>query len=407
MLGIAGMCAALGLGRDAPGDIVPGLRLPFGSPTRGCAFLAVTVAGLAVSILGGVTHALVPDSARREPRASATLVVGGTDGCLVGAYFVSLPDGGLIYAWIGVAVAVGVLRYGLLDITVVMRRTLLYAPLIGLIALVLAGVSTALSRFAPSGPLPFVAAAGAVAVLIGPVATRLRRAVDRFVLGPRADPVSAVRGIAASGEVADQGDPLLTLLRALVEAVELSFVTVIDASGRPLATIGHEPPRTLRLVLREGGDVLGDLVVAEPGDAVGRRIVDALVPHVASVLRTQRLTVELDEERRRAQDARVAERERIRRDLHDGLGPSLSGISLSLQAASTAMTGDQEVARLILRRARDEADAAVHEVRRVLDGLGPGALDEQELADAIRATAAHLGFDGDRVRRSTAPLGTS
>ena len=112
-------------------------------------------------------------------------------------------------------------------------------------------------------------------------------------------------------------------------------------------------------------------------------------------------------ERRRAQDARIAERERIRRDLHDGLGPSLSGISLSLQAASTAMTGDQEVARLILSRARDEADAAVHEVRRVLDGLGPGALDEQELADAIRATAAHLGFDGDRGPSFSSLLGTS
>ncbi len=83
VLGIAGMCAALGMGRDAPGDIVPGLRLPFGIPDP---VGVLVLAGHRRRFSGvdpGWGHPRIgPDRARREPRASATLVVGGTDGCL-------------------------------------------------------------------------------------------------------------------------------------------------------------------------------------------------------------------------------------------------------------------------------------------------------------------------------------
>ena len=63
-----------------------------------------------------------------------------------------------------------------------------------------------------------------------------------------------------------------------------------------------------------------------------------------------------------------AERERLRSDLHDGLGPSLSGISLGLQAATAALEGEQPAVREILKRTREEADTAVVEVRRPVPG---------------------------------------
>ena len=138
---------------------------------------------------------------------------------------------------------------------------------------------------------------------------------------------------------------------------------------------------------------MGALALAPPRDAVGTRIASALVPHVASVVRTQRLAADLEIERGRAVAATIIERERIRRDLHDGLGPALSGISLGLQAADLSITGDEPVVRTILRRARDEADSAVREVRRVLEALGPVALEEQQLSAAIHTAAGRLGFD--------------
>jgi signal transduction histidine kinase len=123
-------------------------------------------------------------------------------------------------------------------------------------------------------------------------------------------------------------------------------------------------------------------------------VVNAVVPHVASVLYGRGLAAELDAERGRAAEAAGTERERIRTDLHDGLGPSLSGISLGLQAVDTAMTGQQRTARTILARTRAEADSAVREVRRVVDALGPDALAGRHLPRAIRDVADRLGFDG-------------
>ncbi len=82
----------------------------------------------------------------------------------------------------------------------------------------------------------------------------------------------------------------------------------------------------------------------------------------------------------------------MRRDLHDGLGPSFSGIALGLEAASHALTRDPVSAKEILARTRAEADTAVLEIRRVLDALRPTVLDELGLVGAVRQTAEALGL---------------
>lgn len=396
VVGIVAMMVLLGLSPDAAGDIVPGLRLPLAPPAWvGYPVVLVAAVGLAVSIVGGLSDAVLRTFRAPSPQRQQLLCLIAPMGAYLAGYFFSVPGGGLSYASVGVAVAVGVLRYGLLDITVGLRRTLLYAPLIALVAITLAGVSTVLARVTPDGPLPLVAAATAVAVLIGPVSGRLRRRVDRFVLGPLADPVSALSGITSRGGSTGSQDPLASLLGAIVDVVGVPYAAVVGRTGALAAAVGEQPGRTIQLPLRAGQELLGYLVVAEPHDAAGLQLLPALVPHLATVLRAERLSAELDTERSRAREAGRAERERIRQDLHDGLGPSLSGISLSLQAVDRAMTGEQAVARQMLRRARVEADSAVHEVRRVLDALGPVALDRLDLTDAIGSLALRLGLDGE------------
>ena len=327
--GIAGMCAALGLGPDAPGDTVPGLRLPYDEPPAwtGAAVLILTALALAVAVVGGLLAATVRAIRAGDPERQQLLWLLIPLWPYVVGYFLPVPWWLPGYAFVGVAVAIGVLRYRLLDIDLVVRRTLFYLPLVVLVAFAVAGVSTAIARLTPSGPMPLLAAAAVVAVLIGPVSGWLRRGVDRFMLGVRADPVSAVGNVVGRGELATGDEPVSTVLEALVDAVGVEYAAVVDTTGEPMAVIGKEPSTTLRLPLREHGEALGDLVIATPRDTVGRGIADALVPHVASVVRNQKLTAELDAERARVVAATIAERERIRSDLHDGLGPSLSGIS--------------------------------------------------------------------------------
>jgi signal transduction histidine kinase len=106
---------------------------------------------------------------------------------------------------------------------------------------------------------------------------------------------------------------------------------------------------------------------------------------VALAVRAAALTTELDRSRGQVIAAARAERDRLRRDLHDGMGPALSGLALGLEAAQSLLDTDPAAASQILSRTRAEADRAVTEIRRIIDDLRPDALDQAGLAGALRA----------------------
>jgi signal transduction histidine kinase len=140
-----------------------------------------------------------------------------------------------------------------------------------------------------------------------------------------------------------------------------------------------------------GGQRLGDLRVAprRPGESytgAETRLLTALALQVAVVVHAYDLTRALAAEHDRVLAASATERDRLRTDLHDGLGPSLSGIGLGLQGIADALR-DDPAATLLLDRIRDEVATAFAEVRRIIDGLRPTALDTLGLIGAIRRHA--------------------
>ncbi|MGH8893037.1 MAG: sensor histidine kinase [Actinomycetes bacterium] len=398
LVGILLLVVTAATNQGAMDDTVRAARLPWDAPTwwawtTGLLTVTALLPATAVSLVGTVVRA---SRARGPERAQLVWLV-----CVVGAMVatVFLPIDylfGVAYGFVPIAVVVGVLRYRLLGIEVVIRRTLLYAPLTLLVALTVGGLTTALARLVPDGPLPLVIASAVVAVLVFPVATRLRRVVDRFVLGERADPFTVVDRLGAGLEVASD-DPVRSMLEAVATSAAASYAVVRDEQGRTVSDVGTPVDGTADIPLRHGGESLGSLSVGPrrgesavtPADA---RLLEALAPHLAVVVRSRRLTEDLATERERVVVATLAERERLRRDLHDGLGPSMSGIALGLEAAAHALDREPGAARELLVRTRTEADAAVREIRRVLDGLRPAALDRCGLADAVRETASGLGL---------------
>jgi len=310
-----------------------------------------------------------------------------------------------------VAVAVGVLRYRLLGIEVVLRRGLVYAVL----TLTVIGVFLVVTAIAGSrldhGPLPGVVAAPLVAVGLTPLRERVQRGVDRLVYGDRRDPMRAITrvgdSVAASGEPQDLLPAVLMTVR---NAVQAPGAAVLSPEGRIVAAHGTAREGA-DLPLRVSGQQVGTLRMAarsprEQYTDADLRLLAALTPQVAVVVRPLDLAEALEAERDRVVAATRAERDRLRRDLHDGLGPSLSGISLGLQALSTARTvGDEPTASDLLGRVRAEAGTAVGEVRRILDGLRPSALDAG-LAAAIRRHADTLapGVPVDLDLATTLPL---
>jgi signal transduction histidine kinase len=323
--------------------------------------------------------------------AAAALVLGciaSGQSSVVMAAVLSLP---------AAAVSVGILRYHVGGITPVLRALLFYLVLAVMVGAVMVAVFAAMKPLRVDRAVVFLSAALVVSVLVVPFSAWLRRQVDRLLLGPTADPLIALDRVART-ERPDRGhDPLQSVLLGMVEEIGVRYAAVLDVAGRTLASTGEpdeEASAVERVALRSGRDDLGYLVLSSLKDLGGRRLVAALTVHIAAVMRAQQLATEIQAERAHVVEAAMAERERVRQDLHDGLGPSLSGISLSLQAADTVLAKDPEAARALLRRACDEADLAGAEVRRVIDRLRPAALDGSDLGTALGSAARGLGFEG-------------
>ena len=104
------------------------------------------------------------------------------------------------------------------------------------------------------------------------------------------------------------------------------------------------------------------------------------------------LTQALQASRERLVSTREEERRRLRRDLHDGLGPTLAGIALGIDTVRRALpdTSPPGTADLLVSL-REEAERTVADIRRIAYNLRPPVLDERGLADAIREHATRLG----------------
>jgi two-component system NarL family sensor kinase len=370
-------------------DEVKGHRPPIQLPEWASVICMLPAALL---ILGGVLFSLV-DTVRRTLRASyperqqLTLLVGIAP---VAVLLLLSP-----YEWtqkllwsVPAAIVVGVLRYRLLGIEVVVRRTLLYGALSAVTLLVFVAVTAAVTAVVPHGPAPQVVAASVVAVGLVPARDRLRHAVDRLVYGDRGDPMAALQRL---GTPLDGDDLLQGVVDALVAALRVPGASVTGA--RATATAGEVSDAADVVPLLLGGRDVGVLRLShrygESGlPAADRRLLDVLLPLVAVVLHAVELTAALRDEQEHVVAATAAERARLRRDLHDGLGPSLTGVGLGLEAVDNEALPSRS--RAIVARLRAEVSASLEETRRIIDDLRPGALETGDLLDLIRRRAQHL-----------------
>ncbi|MEV0521972.1 sensor histidine kinase [Streptomyces sp. NPDC050439] len=291
------------------------------------------------------------------------------------------------------AVLVGVLWYRLLGIDLVLRRTLLYGALTAVVLFIYAVVTALVAVAVPTGPASEVAAAAVVAALLTPVRDRLQKGVDRLVYGAQNDPLGLFRRL-GSHVSADLSDVLPATVASVASAVRAPYAALTATDGTLLAETGTRsaPPTVRPLIV--AGTRIADLALC-PADPDGfppadARMIEALTAPVALIVHTDRLNRELRAARRHAMDVSAAERARLREDLHDGLGPSLSGVALGLEAVQTSVSGQASSLEELVRRLRDEVGRAVEEVRRVIDALRPSALDLHGLVPALRERALVL-----------------
>ena len=197
---------------------------------------------------------------------------------------------------------------------------------------------------------------------------------------------------------ADSGDDLLP---ALVESLqrELRFDTVaIDVRRDRRMAIGsrrsaHRAVPSTTSSLEQQGDVVGRLVVGWGGRIPVRQRDEQVLAELAGPLALAVGWVRLAADLRRSSvdivSAREEERRRLRRDLHDGLGPSLTGVSLGVahgDAPARTLSGEVSCSR---RRGSSSgasptrSTSLVVELKRIVRDLRPTALDQLGLVDAV------------------------
>jgi signal transduction histidine kinase len=139
----------------------------------------------------------------------------------------------------------------------------------------------------------------------------------------------------------------------------------------------------------------------EPFGPAELRLLDDVCSQIGGAVQTALLAEALQRSRQRVIAGREEERRRIRRDLHDGLGPTLAAVVMQLDAAHALLKRDPETAEKVLAQVRHQARTAIADVRRVVDELRPAALDQLGLVGAIRERARYFA-SGDGVGRDGA-----
>lgn len=293
-----------------------------------------------------------------------------------------------------VTIGVAIVRANLFDIELVLSRTLTYGVLTVLVVGIYGATLEVVQRVVARSDVGGLLAVGIVAVLIQPVHGWVRRRAERWVYGDRSDPTVALRRMSARVEGTTAPDEVVAALsESIADALKVSRVWVELARD---ATAPCSGPAAVRIALTHRGERLGDLLVAvPPGRQLATsdiRLLHDLARHAAVVIAAVHLADEVQHSRARLVAAREEERRRLRRDLHDGLGPSLAAIVLKLNAARSR--SDEDLRTRLLVEAGEETKDAIGEVRRLVDDLRPPALDEVGLLGAIRQRAATLSMSG-------------
>jgi signal transduction histidine kinase len=328
-----------------------------------------------------------------------------------------IPDTVLYLALLLIPLSIGVaiLRYNLWDIDLVINRTLVYSALTASVVLLYVFVVGGLGELlqVPGNLIISLLATGLAAVLFQPLRERLQRGVNRLMYGERDDPYAVLSRLGSHLESTLAPDAVLpAVAKTVKEALKLPYAEIQlrrENGFETAAAVGDPGERALRLPLIYGGETVGRLVLGprageEGFAAADRRLLEDLTHQIGVAAHAVQLTDEavklsadLQRSRERLVAAREEERRRLRRDLHDGLGPQLAGLTMTAEAARDLISTHPERAEELLTNLVERAQAAVSDVRHLVYALRPPALDALGLLGALRAHADQRDNGGLRV----------
>lgn len=329
-------------------------------------------------------------------------------------YLVATRDQGVIWELIqdtlwyisqtlfAICVGLAVFRHRLWDIDAILSRTLVYGTLtlliITLYVLIVGGVGAVLHS--QTTAVNGLIATGIIAVLFQPLRDRLQRGVNRLLYGDRDDPAAVFTQLAHQLQTTDTRAAILpNLAHTIAQTLKIPYVAIqlptAKSETQPAAAWGENRGLAQQIPLIYRNESVGDLLVAqrspnEPFNLHERTLLSAIAALTATTVRAVQMWDELQQSRQRIITTREEERRRLRRDLHDGLGPALASLPLKVDAAIDLMGNDRPTSVRLLGEVKRQAQQLVVDVRNVVNDLRPPALDELGLVEAVRGATAHL-----------------
>ena len=316
---------------------------------------------------------------------------------------VNVGFGALAGTLMPVAIGIAVMRYRLYEIDVLLNRAVLYGLLTAGVAVIYVIVLTVVRQVFGTDQrnltVQVIATAVAAAALF-PLRDRVQRQVNRLFYGDRGAPYDALARLGRRVEEAAGTESALdSVVKTIADSLRLPYAALelrVGDGWRPAAAYGQAPAEVVAFALTSQRETVGRLLAGtRPGERLGpddERLLADLARQAGPAAHAVALRSALDESRAGLVTAREEERRRLRRDLHDGLGPTLAGLTLGLDTARTRSAGQPELQEL-LGKLKAETQRAVTDVRRIVYGLRPPALDELGLVGSLREEVRRLQLE--------------
>jgi signal transduction histidine kinase len=316
-------------------------------------------------------------------------------------HFIYFPFYYLSLLFAALCFGISISSYRLWDMDFIINRTLVYslltAMVVGIYVIAVGVLGTTIQG--RSNLLISILATGLVAVLVQPLRDILQRVINRLMFGERDDPITVLSHLGQRLEGTFAPDAVLpSLVETIAQTLKLPYAAIeTRADSSPVINYGRPQPEMIRLPLIYQSETIGQLLVAPraKGEALSpmdRHLLENIAHQAGMAVHAVNLMAELQRSRQRLVTAREEERRRLRRDLHDGLGPNLAGQGLKLAAVKQLLESHPESAEPLLDQVIAQNQATVEEIRRLVYGLRPPALDELGLVAAIRDHVT--GMDG-------------
>jgi signal transduction histidine kinase len=299
---------------------------------------------------------------------------------------------------IPLSIGIAILRSRLWNIDIIIHRALVYGALstcvVGLYVLVVGGLGTLFQG--QGNALLSLLATGLIAALFHPLRQRLQRTVNYLIYGERSNPYQVLSRLGQRLETTLVPDAVLpTIVETVAQAFKLPYAAIMLKQDEEHIALGAvygqaaSEDTLLHFALTYQGEFLGELVLSNERSEKtfsirDQRLLEDLVRQAGVAVHAVRLSADIRRSRERLVMTREEERRRLRRDLHDGLGPQLASLMLMLTTARKVLRKEPDMAERMLTEAMTHMQKAITDIRHLVYGLRPPALDELGLLGLLQ-----------------------